>query len=169
LDLPVEWKAFSLEQVNLPEGQDPARLWADAEAGKGLLPLAAAVWARSQGESTLAEVQHAIFEARHTAREEIGRREVLERVLAGAGLDGPAVVAELASDRRWLEGARADHEEAVAMGIFGVPTLAFPGCGAMFVRLTAVPSGEDVVRVYERVRQACADPLVDELKRPRSK
>ncbi|HVE91960.1 MAG TPA: DsbA family protein [Actinomycetota bacterium] len=169
LKTPIEWKAFSLEHVNLPDDGDPDELWATAAERVGLLPLAAFTWARAREDDSLRKVQQAIFEARHVGREKVGSPDVLERVLSSAGVDGPAVVSELTSDRRWLDEARADHEEAVSLGIFGVPTLLFPGCGAMFVRLTAIPEGDDVARVFERVRQACADPLVDELKRPKPK
>jgi predicted DsbA family dithiol-disulfide isomerase len=149
--------------VNLDPDADPDALWAEPEARRGLLPAAAAKWAEAQGEDVLRAVQLAFFEARHVERRKIGRPEVVEEVLNEAGVDGAGVTKELLSDRRWLDAARADHEEAVGLGIFGVPTLVFDGAGPVFVRLTEVPEGERAAEVFRRVRDGIKDRVQAEL------
>ncbi len=122
---------------------------------------------QSERPADLKRVQLAIFDARHSAGARIGKPEVLADVLSGAGVDGAGVVDQILADRRWLNEVRAQHEEAASMGVFGVPSLGFPGAVPMFVRLREVPVGrERAVEVYRRVREAAIEPVINELKRP---
>ena len=163
---PIDWRTFSLEQVNLTPDADPDELWASPASARGLLPLAAAKWTLARRPEAFEGVQRAVFHARHVEKEKIGRPEVLASVLDRAGLDGPAVTEELMSDRTWVQRARADHGEAVELGVFGVPTLMLPGGRPVFVRLTEVTDGARAVEVWDRVRSAAGDPVIHELKSP---
>jgi 2-hydroxychromene-2-carboxylate isomerase len=107
-----------------------------------------------------------MFDARHVDREKVGRPEVTEKILTSAGLDGATVIKELLDNPKWLESARADHEEAAEQKIFGVPTFVFPGAQPVFVRLLEVAEGDRAVEIYGKVRQSAEDPLIHELKRP---
>ena len=95
LGLDLEWKTFSLENVNLPEDASADELWATATERRGLIPAAAAKWIQTQAPEKLGEYVTAMFNARHVDKEKIGQPIVTARVLASIGLDGDAIVAEI--------------------------------------------------------------------------
>lgn len=162
----IDWKTFSLENVNLPEDASADELWSTAPERRGLFPAAAAKWVQTQSPETFASYQRAMFDARHVDGEKIGRPEETAKVLTGVGLDGHKVVEEIASDPKWLDAARADHDEAAALGIFGVPTFVFPGQAPAFVRLLEITEGARAVEIFENVRGAAGDETIHEIKRP---
>jgi predicted DsbA family dithiol-disulfide isomerase len=165
LGFEIEWRTFSLEQINLPEDGDVEALWATADERRGLLPAAAAKWAEAQGLDVFESVQRAFFDARHVDRKKIGQPEVTAEVLSSVGLDGDAVLAEL-REGKWLAAARADHEEGAELGVFGVPTLVFPDAMPFFVRLMEIPDGDRAVEVFGKVRAMAEDPAIHEIKGP---
>jgi predicted DsbA family dithiol-disulfide isomerase len=162
----IEWKTFSLENVNLPEEASADELWATATERRGLIPAAAAKWIQTQAPDAFPAYLKAMFDARHVDKEKIGKPEVTKKVLSAVGLDGATIVADVTADPKWLEAARADHDEATELKIFGVPTFVFPGAHPVFTRLLEITQGDRAVEIYERVRAAAGDPLVHELKRP---
>jgi predicted DsbA family dithiol-disulfide isomerase len=166
IDREIAWKTFSLEQINLPEDGDADELWRTASDRRSLLPSAAAKWAEAQGGDELQRVQHAFFEARHVDKKKIGRPEVTAEVLTIAGFDGSAALSEILEVPKWLEQARADHEEGAALGVFGVPTLVFEGRQPVFLRLLEVPDEPRSAEIYGKVAALADDPLVHEFKRP---
>jgi predicted DsbA family dithiol-disulfide isomerase len=164
--LDLEWKTFSLENINLPEDASADELWATATERRGLFPAAAAKWIQTQAPEKLGSYVQTMFNARHVDREKIGQPIVTARVLASVGLDGDAIVEEIGSEPKWLEAARADHNEADELGIFGVPTFVFPDAAPNFTRLLEVTEGRRAVEIFERVRAAATDPTIHEMKRP---
>ncbi|MEX2540050.1 MAG: DsbA family protein [Actinomycetota bacterium] len=166
LDLDIEWKSFSLENINLPEEASADELWATAPERRGLLPAAAAKWAETQGSEVFLAYQRAMFDARHVDRKKIGKPEVTAEILSAVGVDGEAVTGELVENPKWLEAARADHEEAAELGVFGVPTFVFPDAAPVFTRLLEVTESDRAVEIYKRLRSAAEDPLIHEIKRP---
>jgi predicted DsbA family dithiol-disulfide isomerase len=166
VDADIEWKTFSLENINLPEDGDADELWSTATERRGLIPAAAAKYVQTQAPDSFAAFQKAMFDARHVDHEKIGEPEVTAKILSGAGLDGEAITAELTSDGKWLEAARADHDEASELGIFGVPSFVFGDAPPAFVRLMEITEGDRAVEIYERVKSSAADPLIHEIKRP---
>lgn len=166
LDLDIEWKTFSLENINLPEEASADELWDTATERRGLIPAAAAKWLQTNAPESFPTYLRAMFDARHVDKEKIGKPEVTEKILTSAGLDGAAIVGEVTADPKWLHAARADHDEADELKIFGVPTFVFPGAAPVFVRLLEVTEGDRAAQLYERVRAAATDPLVHEIKRP---
>jgi predicted DsbA family dithiol-disulfide isomerase len=166
LDLEFEWKVFSLENINLPEEDDADELWSTAVDRRGLIPAAAAKWVQTQAPETFKAFQKAMFDARHVDREKIGKPEVTAKILSAVGLDGDTITKELVSDTKWLEAARADHDEADELGIFGVPTFVFPGALPVFVRLLEITEGDRAVEIYKDVRASADNPTIHEIKRP---
>src|SRR5688500_3140964 len=71
--LDVEWKTFSLGNINLPEDASADELWATATERRGLIPAAAAKWVQTQAPESLVAYQRAMFDARHVDREKIGQ------------------------------------------------------------------------------------------------
>jgi predicted DsbA family dithiol-disulfide isomerase len=166
LDVDVEWKTFSLENVNLPEDASADELWSSATERRGLIPAAAAKWVQTQSPETLAAFQRAMFDARHVDHEKIGQADVTAKILSAVGLDGDSIVKELTTDSKWLEAARADHDEAAELGIFGVPSFVFADAAPAFVRLLEITEGDRAVEIYQRVKSSALDPLIHEFKRP---
>jgi predicted DsbA family dithiol-disulfide isomerase len=166
LDVDVEWKTFSLENINLPEDASADELWSTATERRGLIPAAAAKWVQTQAPESLAAFQKAMFDARHVEHEKIGQPDVTATVASSAGLDGPAIVSEITQDTKWLEAARADHDEAAELGIFGVPSFVFSDAAPAFVRLLEITEGDRAVEIYQRVKSSALDPLIHEFKRP---
>lgn len=166
LDLDIEWKMFSLENVNLPEEASADELWATASERRGLIPAAAAKWIQTQAPESFGSYLETMFNARHVDKEKIGKPEVTEKILTSVGLDGAAILGDITGDPKWLEAARADHDEAAEQKIFGVPTFVFPGSAPAFTRLLEVTEGDRAVEIYGKVKAAAGDPLIHELKRP---
>jgi predicted DsbA family dithiol-disulfide isomerase len=166
LDVDVEWKTFSLENVNLPEDASADDLWSTAVERRGLIPAAAQKWVLTQAPESFPAFQRAMFDARHVEHEKVGQPEVTAKVLSGVGLDGDAITSEITQDSKWIEAARADHDEAASLGIFGVPTFVFSDAAPAFVRLLEVTEGDRAVELYRRVKSSALDPLIHELKRP---
>jgi predicted DsbA family dithiol-disulfide isomerase len=166
LDLEIEWKTFSLENINLPEEASADELWATATERRGLIPAAAAKWIQTQAPESTGAYVGTMFDARHVDKEKIGKPEVTEKILTSVGLDGAAIVGDITGDTKWLESARADHDEAAELKIFGVPTFVFPGAAPIFTRLLEITEGDRAVEIFKRVRSAADDPLIHEMKRP---
>jgi predicted DsbA family dithiol-disulfide isomerase len=166
LDLELEFRSFSLENINLPEEASADELWATATERRGLLPAAAAKWVQTQAPESFKGYQRLMFDARHVDHEKIGQPDVTAQILTKAGLDGDAIVKELTDDSKWLEAARADHDEANELGIFGVPTFVFPGAAPAFVRLLEISEGDRALEIYGDVKTAAANPTIHEIKRP---
>lgn len=165
MEAELVWKAFSLEQVNLPEDGDADALWSTASERRGLLPLAASKWTEIREPERFEAVRLAFFDARHVDRRKIGLPEVTAEVLSESGLDGEVIVRELLEDPKWLEAARSDHEEAAELSVFGVPTFAFPGCQPAFLRFVESPEGEEAARRWDRFVELVHDPVFNEFKR----
>lgn len=166
LDLELEFKSFSLENINLPEEASADELWATATERRGLFPAAAAKWVQTQAPESFADYQRRMFDARHVDHEKIGQPAVTAQILSNAGLDGEAIVKDISENPKWLEAARADHDEADTLGIFGVPTFVFPDAAPAFVRLLEITEGDRAFEIYNDVRTASINPTIHEIKRP---
>jgi len=166
LDVEIEFKTFSLENINLPEDASADELWATAPERRGLYPAAAAKWVQTNAGDKTIPYWKAMFDARHVDHEKIGEPDVTAKVLNGVGLDGGAIVEAIGSDPKWLEAARADHDEANELGIFGVPTFVFPDSSPAFVRLLEITDGDRAVAIFNDVQASATNPTIHEIKRP---
>lgn len=130
-ELVIEWRTFSLKEVNRPE-DDPPYLRAGAEPSVSVLALALAHAAR---EADSSRYHHAVFEAMHGEERKLGEDDLI-------ALAREAGVGEFDRDR-WTASVGAEHKEAVALhGVYGTPTLIFDGAGA-YVRLTDFPESDE--------------------------
>jgi predicted DsbA family dithiol-disulfide isomerase len=166
LDLDLEFKTFSLENINLPEDASVDELWSTAAERRGLYPAAAAKWIQTNAAEKTIPYWKAMFDARHVEHEKIGQPDVTATVLTNVGLDGGAIVEQIGTEPKWLEAARADHDEAHELGIFGVPTFVFPDSAPAFVRLLEITDGKRAVEIFEHVKTSASDPTIHEIKRP---
>ncbi|MDQ2728674.1 MAG: DsbA family protein [Actinomycetota bacterium] len=138
-DWDVTFRAFSLDQGHVEEGQTP--VWDDPGLYPGLLANEAGIVVRERQPEQFLTVHEALFSARHDRSLDTRKREVITEVLDGAGVDGGQVMAEI--DDGWpLETFRKEHTTAVdELDVFGVPTF-ISGDRAAFVRLLERPHGD---------------------------
>jgi predicted DsbA family dithiol-disulfide isomerase len=163
--LEIEWRYFSLTQVNSKE--EGWTVW-DAPAStpvKGRAAFQAAEAARRQGKFEALHMP--LLQARHRDRLDIDSREVVDHVAEQAGLDLARFRRDLGDPALLLALAR-DHREAVEVrGIFGTPTLVFANGAAAYVRLAEQADPAGAVEVFDRVFSvASQEPRILEIKRP---
>jgi predicted DsbA family dithiol-disulfide isomerase len=161
----VQWRYFSLSQVNSTE---PGWTVWDAPAGekvRGRLAFKAAEAARRQDRF---DVYHAaLLNARHRDRLDIDDAAVVQQVAEDSGLDVERFRRDL-DDPAIIQALARDHKEAVAgHGVFGTPTFVFPNGASAYIRLSEPPSGAEALHVYDRLLAVVADePGILEIKRP---
>lgn len=167
--LTLNWRYFSLEQVNTKEGPD-WKLWEQPAdyASRGRNAFRAAAAARKQGDARFEAFHHALLRARHVDRKDISQGAVLSEVAEAAGLDAARFDEDMSGGEAMAKLA-ADHTFAVEnLSVFGTPTLVFPGEKPVFVKMMPPPSAEDSTRVFDKVRQlAEGRPEIKEIKRTR--
>lgn len=163
--LEIDWRFFSLEEINRAEGKKHPweRPWS---YGWGMLRVAALLRRRSMDDCDR------FYEAAGRALHEDGRQphrpEVAKEVLAEIGLD-PEVVDAAIADETTHADVRADHDAVVAKGGFGVPTLVFPGDRHVYGPVVApAPTGKDAIALWEMTVAYAAVPHLYEMKTPKT-
>jgi 2-hydroxychromene-2-carboxylate isomerase len=84
------------------------------------LALQAALVAREEGR--FAQFHQPAYRARWAEAEDLSQRSVVQRLLVEAGLDGEAALVRAESEEI-KDRLERQTEEAIARGVFGVPTL----------------------------------------------
>ena len=167
-ELTIDWKYFSLEQVNSQQGPE-WNIWEQPEdyPSRGLRAFQAAEAARRQGETLFVSFHIALLKARHEQRRDIADINTLNEVAESVNLK-MAQFKEDSGDRRLLAKLAQDHTFAVeTVGIFGTPTLVFPERQAIFLKMAPPPSPEDCLSVFTEVRNLAEQRQnIREVKRP---
>jgi predicted DsbA family dithiol-disulfide isomerase len=167
-ELIINWKYFSLEQVNSQHGSE-WKLWEqpDSYPSRGLKAFWSAEVARSQGEELFTTYHYTLYKARHEERKDISSVDTLTDIAKISGLNISNFHDDL-RDRRLLAKLAKDHTTAVeTLGIFGTPTLVFPQKQAIFLKLSSVPSPDDSLSLFsELYHLADQRRFVLEIKRP---
>jgi len=170
LGLEVDWRFFSLEEVNRIEGKKHP--W-EREWSYG--------WSMMRIGALLKREDPALNDAWYlkagTALHVEGRKphepEVARHLLAEMDLD-PSIVDEALADPTTHDDVRADHERIIGLGGWGVPTLVFPGADddeslKLFGPvLIDPPTGEAADRLWNLVVGWLEFPQVYELQRPKT-
>jgi 2-hydroxychromene-2-carboxylate isomerase len=160
----VDFRAFSLSQVHLEEGDPP--VWQPAaEPRSGVLALQWGLAVRDELPERFPAVHLALFAARHDQGLDLNDPEVLAAAVASAGVD-PDEVAKLVAVGGPAAALAADHSWAVdGSRVFGVPTFV-TGRRAVFVRLMDRPRSPGAARAtLERVMAMVEDwPDLNEFK-----
>ncbi|HEY3811295.1 MAG TPA: DsbA family protein [Acidimicrobiales bacterium] len=138
-DWDVSYLAFSLDQAHVENGKPP--VWDEPDRYPGLLANLAGIVVRDRLPEQFRTVHRALFAARHDLALDLRDREVLAKVLGGAGVDPDEVLGQV--DAGWpLQIFKAEHSDAVdRLSVFGVPTFIM-GDRSVFVRLLDRP-GDD--------------------------
>ena len=166
--LTVNWKYFSLEQVN-SKHDPPWKVWEQPEdyPSRGLMAFMAAEAARRQGEAPFTSFHLALLKAKHEQGRNIADINTLIEVASGAGLEMSRFQKDL-SNRSFLTKLAQDHTAAVeTFGVFGTPTLVFPGGKAVFLKLASPPPPSESLAVFEEIRHISEKrQYIMEIKRP---
>jgi 2-hydroxychromene-2-carboxylate isomerase len=170
LGLEVDWRFFSLEEVNRGEGKKHP--W-EREWSYG--------WSMMRVGAFLKREDPALNDAWYlkagTALHVEGRKPhepaVARALLTEMDLD-PGIVDEALADETTHDDVRADHERVLELGGWGVPTLVFPGADEDESRklfgpvLIDPPTGEAADRLWQMVVGWLEFPQLFELQRPKT-
>ena len=166
LGLTVNWRFFSLEEVNRVEGKKHPweREWS---YGWSMMRIGALLRRHDMAllDAWYARAGKALHVEGHKPHEPDVARHLLEEI----GAD-PALVAEAIADQSTHDEVRAEHDRVVAVGGFGVPTLFFPDGQSLFGPvLLDPPTGAAAVRLWHAVTAWVEFPHLYELQRPKSR
>lgn len=164
-DMQVEWRYFSLSQVNSKE--DRWTVWGAPPSPpvRGRLAFKAAEAARRQGKFDALHMP--LLEARHQSALDIDAEDVVEQVAERVGLDMQRFRHDL-GDPQILEALARDHRRGVGeWGVFGTPTLVFANGAAAYVRLAKDHQAGSALEIFDRLLAvAQEEPRILEIKRP---
>jgi DSBA-like thioredoxin domain len=134
----VDFRAFSLSQVHLEDGEAP--VWQPGSAPRsGVLALQWGLAVRDELPERFPQVHLALFAARHDHGRDLNDPEVVAAAVASAGID-PDEVEKLVATGRPAAALAADHTWAVETSrVFGVPTFVTDHRAA-FIRLMQRPA-----------------------------
>ena len=164
----LNWKYFSLEQVNNQQGQQ-WKIWEQPEdyPGRGLRAFRAAEAARRQGEAAFESFHIALLRAKHEQSRDISDMDTLIEVAERVDLRMAQFQDDL-GDRQLLVKLAEDHTFAVeSLGIFGTPTLVFPERQAIFLKMSSPPPPGESLSVFAELRRLVERRrYIQEIKRP---
>ena len=167
-EVEIDWAVFSLEVVNLPEGEDPLAI----EARSGPALRTSLLLRDRMGSKAVGDLYHAlgtrIWETGPPmAVDDVdGIRDALQEIGAE-----PALLDEALEDRSTWDAVVKEHQELVdRTGAFGVPTIVLDGgegpaiFGPVVYKL---PSDDECVELWRHTDWLVRNPNFAELKRGR--
>jgi len=166
LGLTVNWRFFSLEEINRREGKKHPweREWS---YGWSMMRIGALLRRTDMNQLD------AWYARAGRALHEEGRKPhdpaVARHLLGELGLD-PGLVDEAIADETTHDEVRVDHQRVVDAGGYGVPTLFFPDGQCLFGPvLLDPPRGDAALRLWQAVTTWLEFPRLYELQRPKSR
>ncbi|HVA72986.1 MAG TPA: DsbA family protein [Acidimicrobiales bacterium] len=172
-DIQVTWRFFSLEEVNREDGKKHPweRNWS---YGWSMMRVAALLRRGAgglDGNDAVDRFYAAAGRALHEDGVKVHTPEGVAAVLTEIGVE-PGLVDAALADETTHDDVRADHEAAVALGGFGVPTLVLQA-GTQRTALfgpvvTPAPRGEEAGRLWDLVAGWTEFPHLYELRRPKT-
>jgi predicted DsbA family dithiol-disulfide isomerase len=162
-----QFRFFSLSQNHQArEGSPNPAIWERDPQAKGLPAFVAATAARAQGDELGDRFRLALQRARHEDHSPLDEHATHRIVAERAGLD----VA------RWEKDVKAtdfttlasEHEEAVRLGVFGVPTLTWPEGRSYYLKITDLIPSDRAVPLYDAIETVHRFGEVIEIKTPES-
>ena len=164
--LVVNWRFFSLEEINRAEGKKHPweRSWS---YGWSLLRIGALL--RRRDMALLDEWYAATGRALHEEGRKPHDPEVARSILVGMDLSGD-LLDEAVTDPTTNDEVLAEHRRVVEAGGYGVPTLVFPDGQCLFGPvLVDPPQGPAALRLWDAVCAWTEFPHLYELQRPKSR
>jgi 2-hydroxychromene-2-carboxylate isomerase len=164
LGLEVDWRFFSLEEVNRVEGKKHP--W-EREWSYGWSMMRIGALLRREDPALLDRWYQTAATALHIDGRKPHRPEVAEALLGEMGLD-PALVRRAIDDPTTHDEVHADHSRATALGGWGVPILVFDDDNALFGPvLIDPPTGDAALRLWELMLGWLEFPHLYEIQRPK--
>ena len=164
----INWKYFSLEQVNSQQGPR-WKIWEQPEdyPSRGLRAFRAAEAARRQGEAIFHSFHIALLQAKHEHERDIADINTLTEVAGSTGLEMSQFQKDM-GNRQLLTKLTEDHTYAVAtLGVFGTPTLVFPERQAIFLKMSPPPPSTECLPVFSELYNLVSSRRnIREIKRP---
>ena len=164
LDLTVNWRFFSLEEVNLVAGKKHPweREWS---YGWSMMRIGAVL--RRESMDLLDRWYSAAGKALHVDGNRPHNPDVARHLLEQIGAD-PGIVEMSIDDPSTHDEIRADHRKVIDAGGYGVPTLFFPDGQCLFGPvLLDPPTGGAAIRLWDLVTGWTEFPHLYELQRPK--
>ena len=165
--LTINWRFFSLEQVNSTRGADWL-VWQHGIGESRSLPAyQAALAARRQGDGMFSRMHLALFRARFENKLDFTDTNALMDVARSTDLNMADFQRDF-QDRSLLAELGRDHLDAVrTFGIFGVPTLVLPDGAAAYIRLMPHPPVDQILPLYEEIVSGLKRPYLARNQAPR--
>ena len=166
IDLEVNWRFFSLEEINREEGKKHP--W-ERELAYGWTPLRIAAWLRRIDMDLCDDwylvSARALHENGLRPYEEATARELLESISAPSNTWDEAL-----ADQTTHDDVRCDHEESVAkFSAFGVPLIVFEnGRGVFGPVVVPPPMGDDALKLWELMKSYSEISGLYEIKTPKT-
>ncbi|MBK6670790.1 MAG: DsbA family protein [Actinobacteria bacterium] len=164
LGIEIDWRAFSLEEVNRAEGKKHPweRPWS---YGWSLLRIM--MWLRRSDADASDRFYERCGRALHVEARKPHEPEVCRELMGEVGID-PAELDRAIADPTTNDEVRADHQRVLAAGGFGVPTLFLADQCLFGPVLVDPPAGAAAVRLWRAVEAWAEFPHLYELQRPKS-
>lgn len=165
LGLTVNWRFFSLEEVNLVAGKKHPweREWS---YGWSMMRIGAVL--RRESMELLDKWYAAAGKALHEDGSRPHHPDVARHLLEQIGAD-PGVVELSMNDPSTHDEIKTEHQRVIDGGGFGVPTLIFPDGQRLFGPvLLEPPTGEAALRLWDAVVAWTEFPQLYELQRPKA-
>jgi 2-hydroxychromene-2-carboxylate isomerase len=164
--LTINWKFFSLEEINREEGKKHP--W-EREVSYGWTPLRIAAWLRRIEMKLCGDWYGVIGNALHIDGRRPYEKEVALELLQQIGAPASTWDDALA-DPTTHDEVRADHERAVSeYAGFGVPILVFPNNRATFGPVVVpAPTGKEAMQLWEITAAYNSFPGLYEIKTPKT-
>ena len=166
INLEVNWKFFSLEEINREQGKKHP--W-EREVAYGWTPLRIAAWLRRKNMDLCDDWYLVAAKALHEdglrPYNEATARELLATIAAPDNTWDDAL-----ADQTTHDDVRKDHEESVEkFGAFGVPLIVFEnGRGVFGPVVVPPPRGEDALKLWRVMRDYSEIPGLYEIKTPKT-
>jgi predicted DsbA family dithiol-disulfide isomerase len=169
LDSPLDitWRWFSLEQVNSKEGPE-WKVWErpDGFTSRALPAFSAGEAARRQGADAFRRFHFALLSAKHVEEKPLEDPATIDDAARGAGLDLERLHRDMA-DPAILDTLARDHEDGMARGVFGTPTVFFDDGQGFFLKMRPAPPAGEAAGVFQSLRGIIVGhPNIKEVKRP---
>ena len=167
-DLTVNWRFFSLEEINRREGKKHP--W-EREWSYGWSMMRIGALLRREDMAHLDAWYERAGRALHEEGHKPHEPDVARHLLTELGLD-PGLVDEAIADESTHDEVKAEHDKVVEAGGYGVPTLFFPEhddtCLFGPVVIDPPVDGSSVLRLWVAVTAWLEFPHLYELQRPKT-
>ncbi len=164
--LTVDWRFFSLEEINRTEGKKHP--W-ERDWSYGWSQMRVGAYLRRQSMDAVDQWYAEIGRAFHEEGRPTHDRALHQEIVSDLGFEDDVVEAAVA-DPTTTDEVRADHDHVVGRyAAFGVPVLVFPNDHSLFGPVVApAPTGDEALRLWDLTVGWTEFPHLYELRKPKT-